>query len=78
MTFDLERYRAHIAPLNLTREQEDELLHDLWTMTEALLDQSIASPTYPLQFAIACEAFDALEEAIALESKETTTKEEAP
>lgn len=65
MTFDLEPYREHLAPLNLTTEQEDELLHDLWTITESLVDETITSPTYPLKLAIACKAFDSLEEAIA-------------
>ncbi|MBL6432026.1 MAG: hypothetical protein HPM95_16355 [Alphaproteobacteria bacterium] len=46
MTFDLERYRAHIA-LNLPREQEDELLRDLWSMTEALVDQSFTARLTP-------------------------------
>lgn len=78
MTFDPERYRAHIAPLKLTHEQENELLSDLWKITEVLVDQSILSPTYPLQFAIACQAFDAVEQAIAVESEEAnTTREEA-
>jgi hypothetical protein len=76
MTFDLERYRAHIAPLNLTTQQEDELLRDLWSITEALVDQSFSSPTYPLQLAVACEAFDALEDAIAVESRKETKTEE--
>ncbi|PCJ06659.1 MAG: hypothetical protein COB16_13090 [Rhodobacteraceae bacterium] len=76
MTFDLERYREHLAPLNLTTEQEDELLHDLWTITEALVDETITSPTYPLKLAIACKAFDSLEEAIAVESKSITKEEE--
>ncbi|WP_417681658.1 hypothetical protein [Roseibium sp.] len=77
MTFDLERYRAHIAPLNLPREQEDEMLRDLWAMTEALIDLTIAAPTYPLQLAITKQAFDAIEEALALVSEGTTIKEEA-
>lgn len=76
MTFDLERYRVHIAPLNLPKEQEDELLRDLWAMSEALVDQSFTSPTYPLQLAITMTAFDAIEEALALVSKETTIQEE--
>lgn len=70
MTFDLERYRAHIAPLNLPRDQEDELLRDLWAMSEALFDLTITAPTYPLQLAITKEAFDAIEEALALVSKD--------
>ena len=73
MTFDLDRYRAHIAPLNLPKEQEDELLRDLWAMSEALVDQSFASPTYPLQLAITKSAFDAIEEALVLVSSDTTT-----
>lgn len=77
MTFNLERYRAHVAPLKLNREQEDELLRDLWKITEALVDQSLSSPTYPLQLAIACQAFDALEQAIALESNSLSSEEEA-
>lgn len=76
MTFDPERYRAHIAPLKLTREQENELLDDLWKITEALVDQSFTSPTYPLQFALAYEAFDAVERALAVESEETATETE--
>uniref|UniRef100_UPI003BAB55D5 hypothetical protein n=1 Tax=Stappia sp. TaxID=1870903 RepID=UPI003BAB55D5 len=76
MTFDLERYRAHIAPLNLDKAQEDELLRDLWCMTEALLDQCFTAPTYPLQLAITKQAFDAIEEALALVSKETEKEEE--
>ena len=77
MTFDQERYRAYVAPLNLTKQKEDELLCELWKIAEALVDQSLSSPTYPLQLAIACEAFDALEQAIELESNEKQkTKEE--
>ncbi|WP_395173302.1 hypothetical protein [Roseibium alexandrii] len=76
MTFDLERYRADIAPLNLPKEQEDELLRDLWAMSEALVDQSFISPTYPLQLALTRSAFDAIEEALALVSKEPQNKEE--
>lgn len=75
MTFDLERYRAHIAPLKLTTEQEDELLRDLWAITEALVDQSLAaSPTYPQQLAIACNAFDAFEQAVAVQSDDQHNK----
>ncbi|MEM6617577.1 MAG: hypothetical protein AAF619_13730 [Pseudomonadota bacterium] len=48
MTFDLERYRAHIAPLGLAREREDEALRDLWLITETLVDQALKHPeTYP-------------------------------
>lgn len=78
MTFNLERYRAYVAPLKLTREQEDELLKDLWAITEVLVDQSLSSPVYPLQLMIACDAFDALEQAIAVESKSTQIEEETP
>ena len=66
MTFDLERYRAYVAPLGFTREQEDELLRDLWAITETLVDQSLTSSTYPQQLAIACNAFDAFEQAVAV------------
>lgn len=76
MTFDLERYRAHIAPLNLPKDQEDQLLRDLWAMSEALLDLTITAPTYPLQFALTKQAFDAIEEALALVSEETPRKTE--
>lgn len=73
---DCERYRAYIAPLGLSRDQEDELLRDLWAITEALVDQSFASPsTYPQQFAIAASAFDALDNAIAVKSKKQATPE---
>ncbi|MEP1932149.1 MAG: hypothetical protein ABJO52_20975 [Nisaea sp.] len=78
MTFDLERYRKHLAPLNLTAEQEDELMRDLWSITETLVDQSLSSPFYPLQLSVACEAFDALEDTIALESQKQPKTEEAP
>ena len=78
MTFDLKRYRAHVAPLKLTREQEDDLLRDLWSITETLVDQSLCSPTYPQQLAIACAAFDAFNKAVAIGSDKTTTEEEAP
>lgn len=75
MTFDLERYRAHVAPLGLSQAQEDELLRDLWAITEALVDQSLAtSPTYPQQLAIACNAFDAFEQAVAVGSEDQHTK----
>ncbi len=76
MTFDLERYRAHIAPLNLTTQQEDELLRDLWTITETLVDQSLSAPFYPLQLSLAYDAFDALEQAIAVESTKAPQEEE--
>ena len=78
MTFDQERYRPHLAPLKLTTEQEDELLRDLWAITEALVDESLSSPIYPLQLAIACKAFDSLEAAIAVESQNTSNTEESP
>lgn len=75
MTFDLERYRAHVAPLGLSQAQENELLRDLWAITEALVDQSLAaSPTYPQQLAIACNAFDAFEQAVAVGSEDQHTK----
>lgn len=75
MTFDLERYRAHVAPLGLSQAQEDELLRDLWAITEALVDQSLAaSPTYPQQLAVACNAFDAFEQAVAVQSEDQHTK----
>lgn len=71
MTFDLERYRAHVAPLKLIPEQEDELLRDLWAIMETLVDQSLAaSPTYPQQLDIACNAFDAFEQAVAVQSED--------
>jgi hypothetical protein len=70
---DCERYRAYIAPLGLSREQEDELLRDLWAITEALVEQSFASsPTYPQQFANAANAFGALDRAVAVESNRQT------
>ncbi|MEM9129333.1 MAG: hypothetical protein AAGA97_06385 [Pseudomonadota bacterium] len=78
MTFNRERYRAHIAPLNLTREKEDALLDDLWSVAEALFDLPPSAPTYPLQMSVACQAFDALEQAIAVESEHTQTDTEAP
>lgn len=78
MTFDRERYRAHIAPLKLTREKEDELLDDLWLVAEALYDLSPSAPTYPLQMSVAHQAFDALKQAIAVESGHTQTETEAP
>lgn len=78
MTFDRDKYRKHIAPLNLLPEQEDQLLDDLWALSEALVDQSLTSPFYPLQLAITCEAFDAVERAIVLESQNTPKKKEEP
>ncbi|EFL89427.1 conserved hypothetical protein [Ahrensia sp. R2A130] len=59
LALDYARYRAHVAPLNLSREQEDALLRDLWAITQTLLDQSFIAPTYPQQFAIAAQAFRA-------------------
>lgn len=76
MTFDRDKYRDHIKPLNLPQEQEDQLLDDLWALSEALVDQSLSSPFYPLQLALTCEAFDAVEKAIVLESQHTPTKKE--
>lgn len=71
--FDAEQYRDYLAPLELSREQEDELLRDLWAITETLVDQSFSDPLYPQQFAIAAGAFRALDEAVALASKEAKT-----
>jgi hypothetical protein len=68
--FDLEDYRAYLAPLELPRETEDELLCDLWAIAEALVDQSFSDPLYPQQFAVAAGAFRALDDAIAVKSKE--------
>lgn len=76
MTFDRDKYRNHVALLNLPQEQEDQLLDDLWALSEALVDQSLSSPFYPLQLALTCEAFDAVEKAIVLESQHTPTKKE--
>ncbi|MGD1888371.1 MAG: hypothetical protein ACFB01_14855 [Cohaesibacteraceae bacterium] len=71
MTFDLERYRSHVAPLGLSQAQEDELLRDLWAITETLVDQALTSPAnYPQHLAIACSAFDAFEQAVALGSED--------
>ncbi|MEQ8306913.1 MAG: hypothetical protein RIA09_10150 [Hoeflea sp.] len=67
---DCEEYRRYIAPLGLSRKQEDDLLHDLWAITETLVDQCFTSPTYPQQFAIAAHAFRALDDAVALKSQE--------
>lgn len=67
---DCDEYRAYIAPLGLSREQEDELLRDLWAITETLVDQCFTSPTYPQQFTIAAHAFRALDDAVAIKSKE--------
>lgn len=78
MTFDRDKYRDHITPLNLPQKQEDQLLDDLWALSEALVDQSLSSPFYPLQLALTCEAFDAVEKAIVLESQHTPTKKEEP
>jgi hypothetical protein len=66
---DCDEYRAYIAPLGLSREQEDELLRDLWAITETLVDQCFTCPTYPQQFAIATNAFRALDDAVAVESE---------
>ena len=74
--FDPEKYRTHLAPLGLSREQEDALMHELWTITETLVDQSLLSPTYPYQFAIAAGAFHAVEEAITLKSQKTHKQKE--
>lgn len=76
MTFDREQYRAHISPLKLTKQQEDDLLTELWNIAETLVDQSFSSPAYPLQLVIACEAFDAVEQAIAGKLQTEPTKEE--
>lgn len=78
MTFNRDQYRDHIAPLKLPREQEDKLLDDLWALSEALVDQSLTSPFYPLQLALTSQAFDAVERAIVLESKLTPEKKEKP
>jgi hypothetical protein len=76
MTFNRDQYRKHIAPLKLSPEQEDQLLDELWALSEALVDQSLASPFYPLQLALTYEAFDAVERAIVLESQHTPTNKE--
>lgn len=70
MPFDKEKYRAHLTPLNLSKDKEDQMLDDLWRMSEALVDMSITSPLYPLQFALTKSVFDSVEETIALESKD--------
>lgn len=77
MTFDRERYRGHLAPLKLSQDQEDDLLDDLWSISETLVDQSLCSPTYPLHLAIADSAFRALDEAIAVHSQSEAEDEEA-
>ncbi|QFT34337.1 hypothetical protein FIV00_27825 [Labrenzia sp. THAF82] len=74
---DCEQYRAYIAPLGLSRKQEDELLRDLWAITETLVDQCFTSPTYPQQFAIATHAFRALDDAVAVESQKQQINEAA-
>lgn len=74
---DCDEYRAFIAPLGLSREQEDDLLRDLWAITETLVDQCFMSPTYPQQFAIASQAFRTLDYAVAIKSEEKQTNKTA-
>ena len=79
MTFDLEQYRKHLAPLKLPKEQENAILDELWPLAEHLARASreaASNPLYPLQFALVAETFDAVERAIALESKENTKARE--
>ena len=77
MTYDRESYRKHLAPLKLPKDQENIILDELWTLTDNLARQARTAPLYPLQFALVSETFDAIERAIALESKENTkTREE--
>jgi len=68
MTFDPERYRADLKPLNLPREQEDQLIADLWQITQVLYDSLDDPHFYPLHLAIANEAFDAVAKAIEVQS----------
>lgn len=72
MTYDRESYRKHLAPLKLPKDQENIILDELWTLTDNLARQARTAPLYPLQFALVSETFDAIERAIALESKENT------
>lgn len=83
MSLDIERYRGELAQFNLTKEQEDALITDLWKIMETLVEQ-IQNPTfYPLYSAITKEAIDSLEDAIRVESKylkkldETSFREES-
>lgn len=76
MTYDRERYRKHLAPLNLPKDNEDQLLDQLWAFANDLARQSCTLPTYPLQFALAAETFEAIEQAIALASSNTETQTE--
>lgn len=64
--FDIEKYRAHLAPLELPKAQEDELLFELWKIAETLVDQSFSDPFYPHQFTAAANAFNAVNEAVAV------------
>lgn len=73
--FDAEKYRAHLAPLELTHEQENALLHELWTIAETLVDQSFSSAIYPHQFTVAASAFNAVNDAVAVESKDHQTNQ---
>jgi len=82
MTFDPERYRADLAPLNLPKDKEDELLADLWKVIEILFDHLDDPNFYPLHLAVAENVVDSLDEAIAVtlkdnldaaDSKETAT-----
>ncbi|MEO0797535.1 MAG: hypothetical protein AAFX93_20490 [Verrucomicrobiota bacterium] len=68
MNFDLERYRADLAPLNLSRDKEDQLIQDLWQIVQVLYDNLGDPNFYPLHLAIANEAFDALAKAIEVQS----------
>lgn len=74
MTFDPERYRADLAPLNLPKDKEDELLTDLWKVIEVLFDHLDDPDFYPLHLSVAQNVVDSLEEAIelALEEKPQT------
>ena len=79
MTYDRERYRKHLAPLKLPIERENSILDELWPLAEHLARvsrEAATNPLYPLQFALVAEAFDAVERAIALESKENTKARE--
>ncbi len=81
--FDTEKYRAHLAPLELPKAQEDELLFELWKIAETLVDQSFSDPFYPHQAIVAANAFNAVNEAVGIKlddqqnnRKQTTSTQE--
>lgn len=48
LRLDVERYRAHLAGLDLTGEQAAEVLQTLWGIVQAFVDEAFGMDSFSL------------------------------